>query len=61
MVTHGLHWLPYTDKVFVVNDGYITETGSYEQLLKKNGMFSEFVKKYLMEQATVKGNVPSSN
>ena len=44
MVTHGVHWLPYVDKVIVVKDGKVSETGSYKQLLDHDGAFAQFVR-----------------
>ncbi|XP_077999979.1 multidrug resistance-associated protein 1-like [Glandiceps talaboti] len=46
LVTHGIHFLPKVDKIIVLVDGKITETGSFQELLTKNGAFAEFLKNY---------------
>jgi len=35
LVTHGIVYLPEMDKIFVMNDGRISEEGSYQELLDK--------------------------
>ncbi|PVD27025.1 hypothetical protein C0Q70_12175 [Pomacea canaliculata] len=47
LVTHGVHWLPMTDLIVVINDGEISEMGKYEDLLAKEGDFAIFLKTYL--------------
>ena len=49
MVTHGIKWLPYVDKIIAMDQGVIAETGSYEQLMGHNGAFAKFMKTYLTE------------
>ncbi|XP_071095145.1 multidrug resistance-associated protein 1-like [Haliotis cracherodii] len=51
LVTHGVHWLPMVDQIIVMNDGTITETGSYDQLMSHDGHFAQFLKTYLIEQS----------
>ncbi|XP_060076556.1 multidrug resistance-associated protein 1-like [Ylistrum balloti] len=50
LVTHGVHWLPNVDKIIVMDDGRITEVGSYEQLLENNGAFSKFLNTFLLRE-----------
>ncbi|XP_046565289.1 multidrug resistance-associated protein 1-like [Haliotis rubra] len=50
LVTHGVHWLPMVDHIIVMNDGCITETGSYDELMSHDGHFAQFLKTYLIEQ-----------
>ncbi|XP_058537071.1 ATP-binding cassette sub-family C member 6 [Ochotona princeps] len=38
LVTHALHMLPQADCIVVLEDGAITEMGSYQELLRKNGV-----------------------
>lgn len=47
LVTHAITYLPQTDQVAVIKDGYISENGSYEELLAKKGDFSEFMLHYI--------------
>ncbi|KAK3771211.1 hypothetical protein RRG08_053354 [Elysia crispata] len=48
LVTHGAHWLPLVDSIIVLENGWITESGSYEDLMAQKGAFSEFIKTYLL-------------
>ena len=43
LVTHGLTYLPCTDKIIVMKDGKISETGTYKELLSKKGDFADFL------------------
>jgi hypothetical protein len=42
-----LSFLPQVDQIWMLENGVIEEAGSYEELRKKNGLFSEFIKNYL--------------
>ncbi|XP_036445135.1 multidrug resistance-associated protein 1 isoform X3 [Colossoma macropomum] len=46
LVTHGLSFLPQADLILVMVDGEITETGSYAELLGRQGAFAEFLRTY---------------
>lgn len=47
LVTHAITYLPQTDQVAVIKDGYVSENGSYKELLAKKGDFSEFMLHYI--------------
>ncbi|XP_033725264.1 multidrug resistance-associated protein 1-like [Pecten maximus] len=49
LVTHGIHWLPKVDKIIVMDNGRISEVGSYEQLLGNNGAFALFLNTFLLK------------
>ena len=49
-MTHGVTYLPYVDRIVVIKDGHISETGTYEELLSHNGAFAEFIRTYLNEE-----------
>ncbi|KAK8748976.1 hypothetical protein OTU49_015623, partial [Cherax quadricarinatus] len=49
LVTHGLTYLPQVDKIIVLNNGSITEEGTYKELLERKGKFQEFLLQYLSE------------
>ncbi|XP_046557639.1 multidrug resistance-associated protein 1-like isoform X2 [Haliotis rubra] len=49
LVTHGIHWLPLVDVIVVMDQGEISEVGSYEELLDHDGAFAQFLKAYLLE------------
>ncbi|XP_064415228.1 multidrug resistance-associated protein 1 isoform X2 [Latimeria chalumnae] len=46
LVTHGVSYLPQMDLVVVMVDGQISEIGSYQELLKQEGAFAEFLHTY---------------
>lgn len=49
LVTHGITYLPQTDKIVVLKDGEISEIGSYQYLMDKKGDFSEFLLQHMNE------------
>ncbi|XP_055860708.1 multidrug resistance-associated protein 1-like isoform X2 [Biomphalaria glabrata] len=50
LVTHGVHWLPWVDKVVVLTDGQVSEVGPLDQLMAHNGPFAQFLSQYLEQQ-----------
>ncbi|XP_040212845.1 multidrug resistance-associated protein 1-like isoform X1 [Rana temporaria] len=48
LVTHGISFLPQMDMIIVLSDGRISEVGTYNELLKKDGAFSEFLQTYAL-------------
>nr|XP_046270771.1 multidrug resistance-associated protein 1 [Scatophagus argus] len=46
LVTHGLSYLPQADLILVMVEGEITEMGSYQQLMARDGAFAEFLRTY---------------
>lgn len=51
LVTNKLSLLPQVDYILVMKDGKISETGSYNDLLKARGLFSQLLVKYLLENS----------
>ncbi|RZC38992.1 multidrug resistance-associated protein 1 [Asbolus verrucosus] len=49
LVTHGITYLPQTDKVIVLKDGEVSECGTYKELLDKKGAFAEFLMQHINE------------
>ncbi|KAM4692498.1 LOW QUALITY PROTEIN: ATP-binding cassette sub-family C member 3 [Rhinophrynus dorsalis] len=49
LVTHGISFLPQVDHIVVMVDGKVTEMGSYQELLKQNGAFAEFLRNYAFD------------
>ncbi|NWI30562.1 MRP6 protein, partial [Sula dactylatra] len=43
LVTHTIHILPQVDNIVLLVDGTISEIGSYQELLQRNGAFAEFL------------------
>ncbi|NWW91047.1 MRP3 protein, partial [Rhynochetos jubatus] len=50
LVTHGISFLPQVDHVVVLVDGKISEMGSYQELLKQNKAFAEFLRNYALDE-----------
>ncbi|KAG9103477.1 hypothetical protein FRC06_010585, partial [Ceratobasidium sp. 370] len=46
LVTHQLHVLPYVDEVIYMDNGRITERGTYADLVAAGGQFSQLVAEY---------------
>ncbi|KAH0790554.1 ABC transporter family protein [Histomonas meleagridis] len=44
LVAHRLATVVHAEKIFVFQDGHIAETGTHEQLLKKNGIYADLAK-----------------
>lgn len=49
LVTHGITYLPNTNKIFVLKDGEVSESGSYQELMDKKGAFADFLIQHLQE------------
>ena len=45
IIAHRLSTIKKCDKIFVLDKGKVVETGSYEELYEKNGMFKEMVER----------------
>ena len=50
LVTHGVKFLPYVDKIIVLKDGKITESGTYKELLDQGNEFADFLINYIQEE-----------
>ncbi|NXK95917.1 MRP3 protein, partial [Formicarius rufipectus] len=50
LVTHGISFLPQVDHIVVLVDGKISEMGSYQDLLKQNKTFAEFLRNYALDE-----------
>uniref|UniRef100_A0A8C1V5M9 ABC-type glutathione-S-conjugate transporter n=1 Tax=Cyprinus carpio TaxID=7962 RepID=A0A8C1V5M9_CYPCA len=46
LVTHGLSFLPQADLILVIEDGEITEMGSYAELLSRKNTFADFAEAF---------------
>ena len=55
LVTHGVSYLPKTDKIIVMKNGKISEQGSYSELLERKGEFADFLIEYMAEQGGEEG------
>ena len=50
LVTHGLGYLPLVDSVVVLNNGHITEMGTFKQLVQQNGIFATILKNNINDE-----------
>ena len=46
LVTHALHFLPFCDHIFVMDNGRIAESGTYRELVAAKGEFARFARKF---------------
>ena len=44
LVTHGLTYLPDCDRIIVMHEGQIMESGTYDELMVKDGKLKEIMK-----------------
>ena len=47
MVAHRLSTVKDCDRIIVIEEGRVSEGGTYEELLEKNGSFAALVKKQM--------------
>uniref|UniRef100_A0A1I8HGU7 ABC-type glutathione-S-conjugate transporter n=1 Tax=Macrostomum lignano TaxID=282301 RepID=A0A1I8HGU7_9PLAT len=50
-VTNAIQWLPFVDNILVLSQGTVSEHGTYEQLMSRNGPFAQFLKQYITQEA----------
>ncbi|CAH1105172.1 unnamed protein product [Psylliodes chrysocephalus] len=50
LVTHGIGYLSQTDKIIVLKNGQISETGTYQELMDRKGAFSDFLLQHITEE-----------
>ena len=56
LVTNGMKYLPLMDNIFVVKDGKISESGSYEELLSRGKDFPEILLQDLQKHKVIFGS-----
>ena len=54
MIAHRLTTIANVDQIYVIKDGMVTESGTYQQLMDKGGLFSRMWNNY---QTSVKWKV----
>jgi ATP-binding cassette, subfamily B, bacterial MsbA len=52
VVAHRLHTIVHADRILVVEDGTIVETGRHEELLRKGARYASFYRVQLRDQGT---------
>ena len=50
VIAHRLSTIKACDRIIVLDKGVIAEDGTYEELLAKNGLFTELVKRQMVEE-----------
>ena len=48
-VTNQIQYLKHVDEVIVMDNNQISERGTFNELLKRNGAFAEFLRTHLQE------------
>ncbi|XP_014750778.1 PREDICTED: multidrug resistance-associated protein 1-like isoform X2 [Sturnus vulgaris] len=59
LVTHTINILPQVDNIVFLVDGMISETGSYQELLQKNGAFAEFLRSHVTAEEKPHADFPA--
>nr|QNH67878.1 ATP-binding cassette transporter subfamily C member 1 X2 [Brachionus rotundiformis] len=59
-VTNSLTFLPNSNEIFLIDNGLIVESGTYEVLIKKNGAFSDFMKNFMETKSLEDTNAEST-
>ena len=49
-IAHRLHTVSHADRIYVVEDGRVTESGRHDELLRKSGRYASFYRLQLKEQ-----------
>jgi ATP-binding cassette subfamily B protein len=51
-IAHRLHTVSHADRIHVVEDGQVVESGHHEELLRKDGRYASFYRLQLKQQET---------
>ncbi|KAF9909324.1 hypothetical protein EC991_008835 [Linnemannia zychae] len=54
LVTHGIHHLDDVDRIVVLKDGTVSETGGYQQLMDAHGAFYQLIKDFSVTKKSKK-------
>lgn len=60
LVTHTINILPHVDNIALLVDGTISEIGSYQELLQRNGGFAEFLRSHIAEEEKAGTSFPGN-
>ena len=50
MIAHRLHTVAHADRIYVIEDGAVAESGRHEDLLRKGGRYASFYRLQLQAQ-----------
>ena len=59
-MTNAIHWLPLVDHIIVMDNGTISESGTYDELMTHNGSFAQFLLQYLTNEPSEDMDDPES-
>ncbi|XP_075575360.1 ATP-binding cassette sub-family C member 6 isoform X3 [Pelecanus crispus] len=59
LVTHTINILPQVDNIVLLVDGTISEIGSYQELLQRNGAFAEFLHSHITAEEKAGAGFPA--
>ncbi|XP_026714863.1 multidrug resistance-associated protein 6-like isoform X5 [Athene cunicularia] len=59
LVTHTINILPQVDNIVFLVDGMISEVGSYQELLQRNGAFAEFLHSHFTPEEKADAGFPA--
>jgi ATP-binding cassette, subfamily B, bacterial MsbA len=54
VIAHRLSTIMHADRIFVVEDGAIVESGRHDELLRRNGRYASFYRLQLREQSSTR-------
>lgn len=57
-MTNNLSVLPFADTIFVLQNGQITESGTYSQLIEENNYFANLIRQYSSSEQNNSDDVP---
>ncbi|KFQ99756.1 Multidrug resistance-associated protein 1, partial [Nipponia nippon] len=60
LVTHTINILPQVDNIVFLVDGAISEIGSYQELLQRNGAFAEFLHSHITAEEKTGAGFPGN-
>jgi ATP-binding cassette subfamily B protein len=60
VIAHRLHTIMHADRIHVVEEGTIVESGRHDELLRKGGRYASFYRLQLKDQATAEERAPLS-
>uniref|UniRef100_A0A672VF98 ABC-type glutathione-S-conjugate transporter n=1 Tax=Strigops habroptila TaxID=2489341 RepID=A0A672VF98_STRHB len=60
LVTHTINILPQVDNIVFLVDGTISEIGSYQELLQRNGAFAEFLHSHVTAEENAGAGFPDA-
>ena len=50
VIAHRLHTVTHADRIYVIEDGVVAESGRHDDLLRKSGRYASFYRLQLRDQ-----------